>query len=239
MTYFGLVEVEHQLELLGVAVPGGVDRRVARRDHVAADVVEPVDRLVDRALVAGDRRRREDDRVAAAQLDLRMVVEGHPAQRAERLALGPGRDDHELARRGSRRSRAAGRACPSGTSMWPSDLADVRCSCASSAPPARPCGRAAAAASTTCCTRWMFDAKQVTTIRPSQRANVCSQVRADAGLARARSPGGRRSSSRRRAAAAPRSRAAARRADVGRLAVDRRLVELVVAGDQHGARRRS
>ena len=61
-----LDEVQHQLDLLGVAVPGGVDRRVARRDHVAADVVEAVDRLVDGALVAGDRRGREDDRVARA-----------------------------------------------------------------------------------------------------------------------------------------------------------------------------
>ena len=33
----------------------------------------------------------------------------------------------------------------------------------------------AAAASTTCCTRWMFDAKLVTTIRPLQRANTSSR----------------------------------------------------------------
>ena len=32
-----------------------------------------------------------------------------------------------------------------------------------------------AAASTTCCTRWMLEAKQVTTIRPSQRANASSR----------------------------------------------------------------
>jgi hypothetical protein len=88
-------EVEHELQLLGVAVPGRVDRRVARRDDVAADVVEPVDRLVDGALVARDRRRREDDRVAAVQLDLRVVAVRHPPQRRQRLALGPGRDDHE------------------------------------------------------------------------------------------------------------------------------------------------
>jgi hypothetical protein len=37
----------------------------------------------------------------------------------------------------------------------------------------RPC---CAAASTTCCTRWMFDAKQVTTIRPSQRAKTSSSL---------------------------------------------------------------
>jgi len=35
-----LDEVEHQLDLLRIAVTGGVHRRVARGDHVAADVVE-------------------------------------------------------------------------------------------------------------------------------------------------------------------------------------------------------
>ena len=90
-----LDEVQHQLDLLGVAVPGGVHGRVLRGDHVAADVVEPVDRLVHRALVAGDRRGGEDDGVAAAQLDLRMVAVGHPPQRAEGLALGAGGDDHD------------------------------------------------------------------------------------------------------------------------------------------------
>ena len=134
-------EVEHQLELLRVAVAGGVDRRVAGRDHVAADVVEPVDRLVDGALVARDRRGREDDRVALVQLDLRVVAVGHAAQRAQRLALGPGRDDHELlvgpvvelARLDERSPRARRCARASG-----------RCSrsCASSGRRARPCGRA-------------------------------------------------------------------------------------------------
>jgi hypothetical protein len=37
----------------------------------------------------------------------------------------------------------------------------------------RPC---AAAASTTCCTRWMFDAKQVTTMRPSQPRKSSSSL---------------------------------------------------------------
>ena len=32
------------------------------------------------------------------------------------------------------------------------------------------------AASTTCCTRWMFEAKLVTTMRPSQRANTSSSA---------------------------------------------------------------
>ena len=33
----------------------------------------------------------------------------------------------------------------------------------------------AEAASTTCCTRWMFEANEVTTIRPEQRLNVSSR----------------------------------------------------------------
>ena len=82
-----LREVEHQLELLRVAVAGGVDRRVGGRDHVAPSLVDAVDRLVDRALVAGDRRGREDHGVAVVQLHLRVVAVGHAAQRRERLAL--------------------------------------------------------------------------------------------------------------------------------------------------------
>jgi hypothetical protein len=89
-------EVQHQLDLLGVAVARGVDGSVAGRDDVAADVVEAVHRVVDRALVARDRRGREDDRVPVVQLDLRVVAVRHPTQRREGLALRAGGDDHEL-----------------------------------------------------------------------------------------------------------------------------------------------
>ena len=93
----GLGQVQHQLQLLLPAVTGGVDRRVFGGHHRGADLVDAVDRFVDRALVAGDRRRREDDRVAAAQLDVAVVVVGHSAQRRERLPLAAGRDhDHLL-----------------------------------------------------------------------------------------------------------------------------------------------
>ena len=89
-------EVDHHLDLLRVAVAGGVDRRVAGRHDLAADVVQPVDRLVDGALVAGDRRGAEDHRVARLELDLRVVAVGHAAQRRQRLALRPGGDDDDL-----------------------------------------------------------------------------------------------------------------------------------------------
>ena len=69
--------------------------RVAGRDDLAADVVEPVDGFVDRALVPGDGRGAEDDGVAASQLDLRVVAIGHPAQRGQGLALRAGRDDDD------------------------------------------------------------------------------------------------------------------------------------------------
>ena len=92
-----LGQVEHQLHLLPVAVAGSVDRGVLGGDHPSADLEDPVDRLVDRPLVAGDRRRREDDGVAGVQLDVAVLAVGHPPQRRERLALAAGRDrDHLL-----------------------------------------------------------------------------------------------------------------------------------------------
>ena len=92
----GLGQVEHQLQLLGVPVAGGVDGRVAGGDHVGAQLVEPVHGLVDRALVARDRGGAEDHRVALAQVHVRVVGGGHPAQRRQRLALAAGGDDHQL-----------------------------------------------------------------------------------------------------------------------------------------------
>ena len=89
-------EVHHQLQLLGVAVARGVDGRVAGGDHVRAELVDPVDRLVHGALVARDRRGREEDRVAVVEVDVRVVAVRHPPERRERLALTSGRDHDEL-----------------------------------------------------------------------------------------------------------------------------------------------
>ena len=72
-----------------------MDRCVRGRDHPGADLEDPIDRLVHRPFVARDRRRREDHRVARVQLDVSVVVERHPPQGREWLALAPGRDrDH-------------------------------------------------------------------------------------------------------------------------------------------------
>jgi hypothetical protein len=89
-------QVQHQLQLLCIAMARRVNRGVTCRDDIAADLVEAVDGLVDGSFVAGDRRRREDDGVALAQRNLRVVAVGHAPQRRERLALRAGRDDHDL-----------------------------------------------------------------------------------------------------------------------------------------------
>ena len=67
-----------------------------------------------------------------------------------------------------------GTSIPSGMSMWPSErpmLTFLRIERPTSAT-LRSCSRRRA---TTCWTRWMFDAKQVTTMRPWQRANTRSR----------------------------------------------------------------
>ena len=168
-------QVEHQLQLLARAVAGDVDRRVGRGHDAGADLEDAVDRLVDRALVARDRRRREDHRVAGVQLDVAVVVEGHPPQRRERLALAAGRDrDHllvgevlDLLRRDQQ---------PGGRVGDPEVGGDVEVLAHRAPDQGDLAGRAATAASITCWTRCTFEAKQVTMIRPSQRENCSSSA---------------------------------------------------------------
>ena len=62
---------------------------------------------------------------------------------------------------------------PSGTSMWPS-MRPMFTFLRIDRPTSETLRPTTAAASTTCWTRWMLDAKQVTTIRPLQRANTSS-----------------------------------------------------------------
>ena len=129
-----------------------------------------------------------------------------------------------------------GSSIPSGMSMCPSDrpmLTFLRIERPTSAT-LRPFFSAAC---TTCWTRWMFDAKQVTTMRPSQRAEHAIQVRADDRLALADA----RPVDVRGVAAEQQDAVAAELGEarhVGGRAADRRLVELVVAREQHGAERR-
>ena len=62
---------------------------------------------------------------------------------------------------------------PSGISMWPSPF-PMFTFLRIERPTRETLRPSWAAASTTCWTRWMFDAKHVTTILPSQREKVCS-----------------------------------------------------------------
>ena len=92
-----------------------------------------------------------------------------------------------------------------------------------------------AAASTTCWTRWMFDAKQVTTIRPWQRANTRSRLRPDDRLADADVPGRSAFVESPHSSSTPVAAELGQARHVGRRAADRRLVELVVAGEEDRA----
>ena len=122
---------------------------------------------------------------------------------------------------------------PSGSSMWPSErpmLTFLRIERPTSAT-LRP---RAAAASTTCCTRWMLEAKLVTMMRPSARAKTscrCGPTPALRGR-EARAVGvGRVPAEQEHTLPAQLGQAR----DVGRHAVHRGLVELVVAGDHDRA----
>ena len=161
-----------------------------------------------------------------------MVAVGHAAQRAQRLALRPRRDDDdavvgpvvELARRDQRPLRH-----DDVTERAP----DVDVLAHRAADQARPCARAPRrrrrpAARGGCSTR-----SDVVTIRPWQRANTRSRF-GPTTLSDDRRPGPVRV---RRVAAQQQHPVAPQLGEprhVGRRAADRRLVELVVAGEQDG-----
>ena len=91
-----LRQAEHQLQLLLARVSrhvGPLDRVVV---HVRAGLEQVVDGPADVLLVAGNRARADDDRVALLDLDEAMVAVRHPGQAGHRLALGAGRADDEL-----------------------------------------------------------------------------------------------------------------------------------------------
>ena len=123
---------------------------------------------------------------------------------------------------------------PSGTSMWPSWPPDVRRSCASSARPARPCARAPRRrrrpAARGGCSRRSSSRRCAprSARRPPRGAGPTTDSDGEkpARSALVESPHSSRTPSRPELGQAR---------DVGRLAVDRRLVELVVAGDQDRA----
>ena len=86
--------VEEQ-QLAGVGVARNVHARLGVGDHAGADLGQRVDDAVDRLLVAGDQRRRQDDQIARGQRDAAVLTARHPRQRRHRLALGSGGDQHD------------------------------------------------------------------------------------------------------------------------------------------------
>ena len=91
-----LGQPEHQLELF----LAGVARDVGALDRVVEDVGAGLEQVVDRPadvfLVARDRAGADDHRVAGLDLDEAVVAVGHPGQAGHRLALGAGRADDQL-----------------------------------------------------------------------------------------------------------------------------------------------
>ena len=88
--------VVHRRQLGPAGMAGDVDRRLAVGDHVDALAGQLVLDAADRDLVAGDLLGREDDEIAAVELQL-VLLEGDPGERGARLALPAGGDDHDLA----------------------------------------------------------------------------------------------------------------------------------------------
>ena len=81
-------------QLAGAGVAADVHQGVALVDHVGAPAGQAVDDAVDGVLVAGDQRAGEDDGVALLDVHEVVVALGDPAERAQRLALRPGGDQH-------------------------------------------------------------------------------------------------------------------------------------------------
>ena len=176
-------QVDHQLELLGIAVPRGVHRHVRRRD-----------RRWRRACRCGrsSRSRRARCRGSAWPRRSRCRRRGAPRSGGRRApsaaaprAARPGDPVEMITSLSSGKSSISfgPTSIPSGMSMWPS-MRPMLVFLRIERPTSDDARSSAAAASTTCCTRWMFDAKQVTTMRPVQRANTSLQLRAHARLGR-------------------------------------------------------
>ena len=123
---------------------------------------------------------------------------------------------------------------PSGTSMWPS-LRPMFTFLRIERPTSETLRPSAAAASTTCCTRWMFEAKQVTTMRPLAARERPPRAAARRSTPTATCPARSALVESPHSSSRPSRPELGEPRDVGGHAVHRRLVELVVAGDQRRA----
>ena len=96
MKYFGFVRPSISFSSSWLAWPGDVGPLDRVVEDVGAGLEQVVDRPADVLLVAGDRAGADDDRVARLDLDEPVVAVGHPGEAGHRLALGAGRADDEL-----------------------------------------------------------------------------------------------------------------------------------------------
>ena len=81
-------------QLAGAGVAADVHEGVALVDDVGAPAGQAVDDAVDGVLVARDQRAGQDDGVALLEVHEGVAALGDPAQRAQRLALRAGGDQH-------------------------------------------------------------------------------------------------------------------------------------------------
>ena len=92
----GTDQGEHQLQFLLTRMPRRVHLRAV--DHFGALTVELVDRAADHRLVAGDGGRGKHHRIAGGDRDHAVRARGHARQRGERLALASRGQDRHLPR---------------------------------------------------------------------------------------------------------------------------------------------
>ncbi len=96
----GADELQHQQQVAGAAVARDVDARIgALGDEVGVGAHQAVDDLVDGQLVARDRARRVEHRVARRDRHLVVLAAGDAAEGGHRLALAAGADEHLLVAR--------------------------------------------------------------------------------------------------------------------------------------------
>ena len=154
-----LDHVEQVQQLAGRRVAGDVHLGDVLVDDEGAGPGQLVDHPVDRGLVAGHQRAGQHDGVAGRDRDVPVVADRHPAQRAHRLALRPGR--HRARSRPAAACVASSRptTSPAGMRSRPRSRAMPMLRTIERPMKAtlRPC---ACAASSTCCTRCTCEAKR-------------------------------------------------------------------------------
>ena len=92
----GLGHGHQELELLLAAVARDVDKSSVLIPHVATELGQAVDDLLDGFLVTGDRRCREDNGIALVDGERLVLSVGHAGQGRQRLALRTGAHDNDL-----------------------------------------------------------------------------------------------------------------------------------------------